>query len=262
MFHVKRCMWTALLGLLLAAGSAAAQEVVREAPLGPGEVRLSAPGFEVQGRVLGFDGRFVRIDAPEGELTLDLGSMTCGGACPDQEEFVPELNLSGDADLGRLLLPALIEGFAAAQGWAAERGGEGDRVTYVLREDGGEVLRLGLRLTTTEDGIADLLASEADLAVLARAPRPAEETMLADGGLGEGSLRGARWWRPRDPAKGSGGSRLRRWGRSLRARSRAGPLSGARTCPSAYIWGPRTEPSHRPSRGRCWTLRGASSRPG
>ena len=186
MFHVKRCMWTALLGLLLAAGSAAAQEVVREAPLGPGEVRLSAPGFEVQGRVLGFDGRFVRIDAPEGELTLDLGSMTCGGACPDQEEFVPELNLSGDADLGRLLLPALIEGFAAAQGWAAERGGEGDRVTYVLREDGGEVLRLGLRLTTTEDGIADLLASEADLAVLARAPRPAEETMLADGGLGEG----------------------------------------------------------------------------
>jgi hypothetical protein len=33
-------------------------------------VRLTTPGLELRGRVLGFDGRFLRIATETGELTL------------------------------------------------------------------------------------------------------------------------------------------------------------------------------------------------
>ena len=192
MFHVKLCCG-ALAGLLLAAGPAMAQDApLAGTPselgglLAEGEVRLTAPGLRIQGRALGFDGRFLRVETETGELTLDTQALACeGAACPETEGFVPELRLSGDADLGEVLLPALVEGFAAAQGWDVERAG-----TYILREDGREVLRLSLRLSTTTDGIADLLSNEADLAVLARAPLPQETERLVGAGLGEtGELR-------------------------------------------------------------------------
>ena len=192
MFHVKLC-WGALAGLLLAAGPALAQDAPFagdaaevEAPLAEGEVRLTAPGLQIQGRSLGFDGRFLRVETETGELTFDTEAVSCEGtACPEAEGFVPELRLSGDAGLGEVLLPALVEGFAAAQGWDLERAG-----AYILRDDGQEVLRLSLRLTTTADGIADLLSNEADLAVLARAPLPQETERLVEAGLGgTGELR-------------------------------------------------------------------------
>lgn len=192
MFHVKqsRGPGLALLALLLGAGPGPGQEAGApgvEAPLGEGEVRLSAPGLELRGRVLGFDGRFLRIDTERGELTLDTQAMACeGAACPDPEGFVPELRLSGEAGVVSALLPALVERFAAAQGWSVERSDDGGTPAFGLREEGREVLRLALRLTTTEDGIADLLGGEADLAVLGRAPLPREEALLADAGLGEG----------------------------------------------------------------------------
>jgi phosphate transport system substrate-binding protein len=111
--------------------------------------------------------------------------MACEGtACPDPEGFVPELRLSGEAGLGEVLLPALVEGYAAAQGWAVERIADG---SFVLREGEAEVLRVALRLGTTGDGIADLLAGEAELAILGRAPRPEEEALLSEAGLGEGA---------------------------------------------------------------------------
>lgn len=170
-----------LLGLLLGLGPALAQDAA-EAPLASDEVRLTAPGLAVRGRVLGFDGRYLRVETEEGELTLDTEAVGCEGACPDPEGFVPALRMSGDADLGAVVLPALIEGYAASRGWTVEEG-EG---TYRLRDDGSEVLTVALRLTTTADGIADLLASEADLAVLARAPSPEEEARLEGAGLGQG----------------------------------------------------------------------------
>jgi phosphate transport system substrate-binding protein len=192
MFHVKPSRAALVVALLVLSGPGRAQEAdlasgeAGEPPLAAGEVRLTSPGLEVRGRVLGFDGRFLRIEAATGELMVDTQAMACeGAACPDPEGFVPQLRLSGDAVLGEALLPTLIEGFAAAQGW--ELAGTDP---YVLRRDGAEVLQLALRLTTTDDGIADLLADEADLALLARAPSPAETERLVEAGLGgAGELR-------------------------------------------------------------------------
>jgi phosphate transport system substrate-binding protein len=175
---------TLALCAMLLVGPALAQEAF-EAPPGPDEVILTAPGLTLRGRVLGYDGTFLRVETPQGELTVDPAVMACeGAACPDPEGFVPELRLSGDAGLGAVLLPALIEGYGVAQGWTVERP-EGEGGPWVLRDDGTEALRVTLRLTATEDGIADLLASEADLAVLGRAPLPEEEALLSDAGLGD-----------------------------------------------------------------------------
>lgn len=178
-----RAVLTGAAALVALGAPAGAQDAPAEPPLAADEVRLTAPGLALRGRVLGFDGRFLRIDTAEGELTLDTEAVACEGpACPDPAGFVPELRLSGEAGLGAALLPALIEGHAAARGWSWERAGD----VYVLREGDREVLRVALRLTTTEDGLADLLANEADLAVLGRAPDSEEEALLAEAGLGEG----------------------------------------------------------------------------
>lgn len=174
----------ALAALLLATASAAQESPAP--PLGPEEVILTAPGLELRGRVRGFDGDYLRIETPEGELTVDLQVMSCeGAACPDPEGFVPELRLSGDAGTGALLLPALLEAYAAAQGWTISRP-EGEAGPTVLSAEGEEVLRVALRLATTAEGMEDLLAGEADLAVLARAPLPEEAARLSEAGLGEG----------------------------------------------------------------------------
>jgi phosphate transport system substrate-binding protein len=187
-FHVKLGRAVLVAALLAAPVSALAQGTPgapqeAEQPLSSDEVRLSSPGLTVRGRVLGFDGRFLRVEAGTGELTVDLEAMACeGAACPTPGSIVPELRISGDMVLGQVLLPTLIEGFATAQGW--ELAGTDP---YVLRWKDKQVLRLALRLATTEDGIADLLDNEADLALVARPLSLEEAERLAEAGLGGAS---------------------------------------------------------------------------
>ncbi|KAA9007155.1 OmpA family protein [Histidinibacterium aquaticum] len=143
----------------------------------------------VSGRVLGFDGRYLRLGTESGEVTLDYAAVTCEGeACPDPETFVPELRLSGAPRLGEVLLPALIEGFAFAEGYAVSRDEEGPgRFTYVLSEtpEGPPVQRFSFRLTTTDEGLEDLLTEKADVLLAVRELRADEQEAAQVAGLGD-----------------------------------------------------------------------------
>lgn len=153
-------------------------------------VTLSSPtgSFEMRGTLLGFDGEFYRLDTEHGVLSLDATRVECAGAdCPDLETFVPKVTFSGARALGETLLPALIETFASRNGFSVTREVVDDLTfSYELasRETGAVAGRFDFRLTSSDEGMADLLAEVADIALSLREATPAEIT------AGQGTLLG------------------------------------------------------------------------
>ena len=170
----------ALVGVAsLGAGAAAAQEVTLTARDG---------GLRVAGTLLGYDGAFYRVDTELGELTLDAARTDCAGpGCPDLARFVPNVRLSGSAEIGRVLLPALVEAYADRRGLAAERHDASPTAfDYTLTDaDGTGVLKLAFSLTSSDEGFADLIANEADIALSVRPPSPAEVARGLEAGIGD-----------------------------------------------------------------------------
>ncbi len=152
-------------------------------------LRSSDGAIELSGTLLSFDGQFYRVETIYGELTVDGSGVTCDGpGCPNLIDFVAELSISGAATMGDLLMPALIEAFALRNGMDARRDDESETTfVYVLsdRTDGAEKGRFRFRLTNTDEGFADLLADEADIAMALREIRPEEVRFARDAGLGD-----------------------------------------------------------------------------
>lgn len=144
---------------------------------------------EIGGTLLGFDGEFYRVETVYGELTIDGSGVTCSGpGCPSLTGFIAELDISGAATMGELLLPALIEAFAARNGLITRREQvDGENFTYILsdrttKQDKG---KFRFRVTNTDEGFANLLADEADIAMALREIRPNEVKHARAAGLGD-----------------------------------------------------------------------------
>jgi phosphate transport system substrate-binding protein len=162
------------------------------------DVRLAARdgGLTLEGRLLGFDGEFYRIDTVYGQLTVDAAGVICEGtACPDLEAFVAQVTISGAVAMGEVLMPALIEAFAAQRGLGIARAiRDALGFTYTLTEPGGRTIaRIDFRLTTTEEGFADLVAGEADLSMASREATPAEIALGREAGIGTLSAPSQSW---------------------------------------------------------------------
>ncbi|MFP4239464.1 MAG: phosphate ABC transporter substrate-binding/OmpA family protein [Rhodosalinus sp.] len=171
--------------LVSAAGAASARDVTLRSPDG---------GLEIAGTLLGFDGRFYRLETKYGELTVDGSGVLCKGpGCPALDPFVADLRLSGSATIANVLLPALIEGFALRSGFGVARERtDGSHSIFTLSDPTGQPLaRFHLRATTTDEGFADLLADEADVALAVREIRPGEAARARAAGLGDLEAAGA-----------------------------------------------------------------------
>ena len=179
-----------ILSVLRSAAVFAALFVLAPAATAEGEVEIRSRdgALTVAGRVLGYDGRYLRLETAQGELTLDYDRVSCAGpACPDAEAFVDTLRFSGSGRLGGLILPSMVEGYARARGLIATRADETlSRYRYDLADgDGVPVARLVFQLAPTEDGFADLIAQRADIVMADRAILPAEATAAEEAGLGQ-----------------------------------------------------------------------------
>ena len=145
--------------------------------------------ISLSGDLLGYDGEFYRIGTDYGELTVDGSGVTCAGpGCPDLETYVARVTFSGAPVMGRVLLPALIEAFAIREGLNLQREIRPDEwVRYALsRATDGRVLgEFTFRLTSTDEGFADLLAAEADVVMALREIRPRERKRAREAGLGD-----------------------------------------------------------------------------
>jgi phosphate transport system substrate-binding protein len=167
-----------LAALICTAAPAAAQDVTLTSRDG---------SFALEGTLLSFDGEFYRIDTIYGPLTVDGMGVSCAGpGCPDLEAFVAEVTLSGSEAMGSVLMPALLEAFAAQRGHSAAREiRDALGFTYTLADPSGRAIaRVDFRLTTTDEGFADLVAGEADLAMAAREVRPDELALGREAGIG------------------------------------------------------------------------------
>ena len=144
---------------------------------------------EISGTLLGFDGQFYRVETQFGELTVDGSGVRCDGpGCPNLSHFVAELTLSGASVMGETLLPALIEGFALRRGFRASRTNlDATHFEYLLRDGSDQrvVARFTFRVTTTDEGFADLLANEADVVLALREIRQVERDRAYEAGMGD-----------------------------------------------------------------------------
>lgn len=145
---------------------------------------------ELSGTLLGFDGEFYRVQTEFGELTVDGSGVLCSGpGCPNLQDFVAELQISGAPTLGAIVMPALIETFAQKNNYTTEReeGEDATTFTYLIRraDDGKLAARFYFRVTNTDEGFADLLADEADVVMALREIRPDERQRAREAGMGD-----------------------------------------------------------------------------
>lgn len=144
---------------------------------------------EISGTLLGYDGEFYRVDTVYGVLTVDGSGVICDGpGCPDLGAFVAEVTISGARTMGEVLLPSLVEAFAARSGFTVERRVSDDaHFEYVLAEPGADTpaARFRFRVTSTAEGFADLLANEADLVLSMRPATDRERDLAREAGLGD-----------------------------------------------------------------------------
>ena len=182
MVIVRAAIFAALF-FVLQVNAALAQDVTLKSR--DGSISLS-------GTLLGFDGEFYRIETRFGELTVDGSGVTCTGVgCPSLIDYVAEVTISGSATVGRVLMPALIEGFAIRGGLDAKRitRTDGSFLYEVNAPATGKPLgRFAFRVTNTDSGFVDLLADEADIVMALREIRPNEVDAAKTAGLGDLTL--------------------------------------------------------------------------
>tara|TARA_R110000822_G_scaffold189160_4_gene328230 strand:+ start:1472 stop:3034 length:1563 start_codon:yes stop_codon:yes gene_type:complete len=177
--HIRVAVYAALL-LVMGTLTVAAQDIALSSRDGK---------IELSGTLLGFDGEFYRVATEYGELTIDSSGVQCAGpGCPNLDNFVAELLLSGSATMGRVLMPALIDAFAARNGYRAVKDDETEnRFTYRLEDEktGQTVARFLFSASNADEGFADLLADEADIVMSLREMRPQERLLAREAGLGD-----------------------------------------------------------------------------
>lgn len=177
---VKRAGLYVALFLFLTVQAATAQDVTLTSRDGR---------VELNGTLLGFDGEFYRIETLYGELTVDGSGVLCDGpGCPNLDDYVAELSISGSATMGAVLMPALIEGFALRNDYIPTRQVEDKtHFSYTLTDaqtkKRAAVFRF--RVTNTNEGFADLLANEADMVMALREIRPDEQLRAEEAGMGD-----------------------------------------------------------------------------
>lgn len=178
-----RAALAAVFCLSLLAGPAMSQDVTLTS-------RDGAVTFN--GTLLSFDGEFYRVDTVYGPLTVDAQGVQCDGVgCPDPDAFVARFAISGAANIGNGLMPALIGAFARQRGLEVTREIlDDDTSVFVLSRAGDrlEQARITLRASTSAEGFADLIADEADIVLSLRDATAAEIRLARDAGQGDLTL--------------------------------------------------------------------------
>ncbi|MBU2981064.1 substrate-binding domain-containing protein [Lentibacter algarum] len=149
---------------------------------------------EISGTLLGFDGELYRVQTDYGELTIEGAGVDCEGpGCPNLGAFVAEIDLSGAAEMGRDLLPALIEAFAFENNMKAQRTEPSPtETTYTLlsRDTGKTQAIIYLHLSTSDEGFADLLTDQADIVMSLREITSHERKLAREAGMGDMTSQG------------------------------------------------------------------------
>jgi len=142
------------------------------------ELRSFDGAVELEGNLLSYDGAYYRLDTVYGPLTVAAEGVSCvGPGCPDLTSFVAEARIVGAGPVAEGLIPALLAGFAEAQGMSLilSPTSEDGTLRYDLtRRDGSPAARFHVTPDTTDAGFLALLNGDTDLAIALREPSEVE----------------------------------------------------------------------------------------
>lgn len=154
----------------------------------PVTVTSQGGGVVLSGEVVGYDGVFLQLATQHGPMTIRYATVTCEGAdCPDHDGFLPLVRLSGAARMADVVMPALVESFGRSNGWQSSIT-RIDPVHFeimLIDQAGNGRAKFSFRGTNTDEGFADLIAFEADIAMAIREISHTEAALAADAGLGD-----------------------------------------------------------------------------
>ena len=177
---IKRAAYIAALFIFSSVQSLIAQDVT---------LTSRDKSVQINGNLLGFDGQFYRVETDYGELTVDGSGVDCAGpGCPNLSSFVAEVDISGAAEIGSLLLPALIEAFAAKSGFKTEREGQSAEefsITLSKKSDETTLARFFFNISSSGEGFADLLADQTDIVMSTREISTTERKLAREAGMGD-----------------------------------------------------------------------------
>jgi len=177
---IKRAAYIAALFIFSSVQSLIAQDVT---------LTSRDKSVQINGNLLGFDGQFYRVETDYGELTVDGSGVDCAGpGCPNLSAFVAEVDISGAAEIGSLLLPALIEAFAAKNGFKTEREGQSEEkfsITLSKKPDETTLARFFFNISSSGEGFADLLADQTDIVMSTREISTTERKLAREAGMGD-----------------------------------------------------------------------------
>lgn len=145
-------------------------------------------GITLQGEFLSYDGSVYKIRTLLGELQVNAFRVTCSGdACPSVEEGVDEFTIAGSSQLVGGVFDDLVIAFSADLGGAAEFGARnGGSATMTVQDEATrEVARITLAPKGSAEGIAEVVAGNAALAVSTRSVSNAEIQAFAAAGRGD-----------------------------------------------------------------------------
>ncbi len=144
---------------------------------------------EIAGTLLGYDGEYYRVDTIYGALTVDGSGVLCSGpGCPDLDAYVAQIRFSGAAPVGNRVLPALIKAFAVQHEYSLTQTYADDAIDFYELHDAssGQIsARFQVHMTSSDEGFADLLADESDIAMSLREVSKQEVLLGAEAGLGQ-----------------------------------------------------------------------------
>ncbi len=144
--------------------------------------------WDISGRVVGFDGDFLRLQTPNGVVTLRYDADQCAGfSCPDAPSDAPVLRIAGTGLASDMILPTLIEIFAAPRGLSPQRYDFGGQTTgYALVDDAGvPALNIVFQSTDTATALGEAMSYDADILLADRELTTTELDRAARVGLGD-----------------------------------------------------------------------------
>ncbi len=143
----------------------------------------------LSGDLLSFDGEYYRLSTIYGVLTVDGSGVNCSGpGCPDLENFVAELRISGQHDVSLLLVQNLLVAFAAENDLVSQvesTAPELRAITLIDEGSGKIVARWALARRVDSEAFDDLLEARADIALVHRQITENENERFMQAELGD-----------------------------------------------------------------------------
>ena len=141
-------------------------------------IQLKDRSFAIEGDLLSFDAEYYELSTDLGVLTFSADTTRCVGAdCPDPNDFVPSLKIASSPTLGELLIPTLLENFAASRGYrlAAKATSRNSLEIDALAPGSGHIAaRIHLVLLNGLESYQALASQDADIIFSHRGPTESE----------------------------------------------------------------------------------------